>query len=87
VRYAITGEPVLENAQPLSLSTARGDIVLAHNGNVTNAGRLRRELERDGVAFLTDTDTEVVLRMLARHVAQHGVDAPEALRSLEQALC
>src|SRR5262249_16004675 len=43
-----------------------GKIAVAHNGNITNAGELRRELERDGSIFQASSDTEVILHLVAR---------------------
>ena len=39
---------------------------MAHNGNITNAGELRRELEREGSIFQASSDTEVILHLVAR---------------------
>jgi amidophosphoribosyltransferase len=47
-RYSTAGDTVLLNAQPFSVACNKGKIAVAHNGNITNAGELRRELERAG---------------------------------------
>jgi amidophosphoribosyltransferase len=56
----------LKNAQPITANTARGPIAIAHNGNLTNADALRGEMERDGAIFQSNSDTEVILHLLAR---------------------
>ncbi|MGH7389339.1 MAG: amidophosphoribosyltransferase [Candidatus Rokuibacteriota bacterium] len=66
VRYSTAGASKLRNAQPITANTARGPIAIAHNGNLTNAEELRREMERDGAIFQSNSDTEVILHLLAR---------------------
>jgi amidophosphoribosyltransferase len=65
-RYSTAGDTVLMNAQPFSVDCNKGQIAIAHNGNITNAGELRRELEREGSIFQASSDTEVVLHLVAR---------------------
>src|SRR5258707_3434945 len=66
VRYSTAGSWNLRNAQPITATTARGPIAIAHNGNLTNADTLRRDMERDGAIFQSNSDTEVILHLLAR---------------------
>jgi len=66
VRYSTTGSSLLVNAQPLVVNYVQGMLALAHNGNLTNARRLRRELERQGSVFQTTIDSEVIVSLLAR---------------------
>jgi len=66
VRYSTAGSSNLKNAQPIMATTARGPIAIAHNGNLTNADALRRQMERDGAIFQSSSDTEVILHLLAR---------------------
>jgi amidophosphoribosyltransferase len=66
VRYSTAGASKLRNAQPITANTARGPIAIAHNGNLTNAEELRREMEREGAIFQSTSDTEVILHLLAR---------------------
>jgi amidophosphoribosyltransferase len=66
VRYSTAGSSNLRNAQPITASTARGPIAIAHNGNLTNADTLRKAMERDGAIFQSNSDTEVILHLLAR---------------------
>ncbi len=65
-RYSTAGETSLKNAQPLSVACSKGQVAVAHNGNLTNAIELRRELENDGSIFQSTSDTEVILHLVAR---------------------
>jgi amidophosphoribosyltransferase len=65
-RYSTAGDTVVLNAQPFSVACNKGNIAVAHNGNITNAGELRRELEREGSIFQASSDTEVILHLVAR---------------------
>ena len=69
VRYSTAGSSSLRNAQPITANTARGPIAIAHNGNLTNADALRKEMEADGAIFQSNSDTEVILHLLARSPA------------------
>ena len=75
-RYSTAGDTDLKNAQPLTVSCQRGQVALAHNGNLVNASGLRRELESRGDIFQTTSDTEVILHYFARS-KQAGL--PEAV--------
>lgn len=66
VRYSTAGTSNLRNAQPITATTARGPVAIAHNGNLTNADALRRAMEREGAIFQSTSDTEVILHLLAR---------------------
>ena len=65
-RYSTTGSSSLRNAQPLTVDCARGQIAVAHNGNLTNAAKLRDELESRGLVFQTTVDSEIIIMMLAQ---------------------
>jgi amidophosphoribosyltransferase len=65
-RYSTAGDTNLLNAQPFSVACNKGKIAVAHNGNITNAGELRRELEEEGSIFQASSDTEVILHLVAR---------------------
>src|SRR5512144_1794884 len=64
-RYSTTGSSHLRNAQPLTVDCKRGQIAVAHNGNLTNAAQLREELEAKGSIFQTTVDSEIILHLLA----------------------
>ena len=68
-RYSTAGESRLENAQPMLIDCAHGQIAVAHNGNIVNARELRDDLVRDGSIFQTSSDTEVVLHLYAKSKA------------------
>ena len=57
---------MLENAQPLVMRYVKGTLAVAHNGNLTNAVEIRRELERTGAIFQTTIDSEVICYVIAR---------------------
>jgi amidophosphoribosyltransferase len=85
-RYSTAGDTVLRNAQPFSVACNKGLIAVAHNGNITNAGELRRELEREGSIFQASSDTEVILHLVARSRERTLAGAlREALLQLEGA--
>src|SRR5271157_2897295 len=65
-RYSTTGSSHLRNAQPLTVDCARGQLAIAHNGNLTNAARLRDELESRGSIFQTTVDSELILHLMAQ---------------------
>lgn len=66
VRYSTAGASTRENAQPLVLNYVKGTLALAHNGNLINAGELRRDLEYTGAIFQTTIDSEVIAYHIAR---------------------
>ena len=61
-----TGAPLLRNVQPLFADFAFGGLALAHNGNLTNALTLRRQLVEQGCMFQSTSDTEVIIHLIAR---------------------
>lgn len=65
-RYSTTGSSNIGNAQPLTVDCAKGQIAIAHNGNLTNAAPLREELEERGSIFQTTVDSEIILHWLAQ---------------------
>jgi amidophosphoribosyltransferase len=75
VRYATAGASALVNAQPIVVTTARGPLAIAHNGNLTNAQILRRSLEERGSIFQTSSDTEVALHLIAKSSQKEFGDA------------
>jgi amidophosphoribosyltransferase len=86
VRYSTAGESASWNAQPIMIDCWRGPVALAHNGNLTNAGYLKHELERDGAIFHSTSDTEVVLHLISRSRRRTLQEAfVEALRTVQGA--
>ncbi|MDR2605934.1 MAG: amidophosphoribosyltransferase [Oscillospiraceae bacterium] len=66
VRYSTTGAPQAVNAQPIVVHHGKGNMAIAHNGNLTNANELREEMELAGGIFHTTSDTEVIAYTITR---------------------
>jgi len=86
VRYSTTGDTILRNVQPLFADLDTGGIALAHNGNLTNALTLRRELISSGAICQSTSDSEVILHLMARSQRRRIVERfVEALRQIQGA--
>ncbi len=66
VRYSTAGDGQRANAQPILVRYAEGDLAIAHNGNLTNAGALKRRLVAEGAIFQSSSDSEVIVHLIAR---------------------
>ncbi len=66
VRYSTSGSSELKNAQPFVIEYSKGGIAIGHNGNLTNAFRIRSELESSGSIFQSTMDTEIIVHLIAR---------------------
>jgi len=64
-RYSTAGDSALLNAQPILVQSNKGSIAVAHNGNLVNAAEVRSRLERQGSIFQTNSDTEVIVHLIA----------------------
>ena len=84
-RYSTTGSSNISNAQPLTVDCSRGQIAIAHNGNLTNAAALREELEERGSIFQTTVDSEIVLHWLAQPTQNGENTLVSTIRKLEGA--
>jgi amidophosphoribosyltransferase len=85
-RYSTTGSSHLRNAQPLTVDCVRGQIAVAHNGNLTNAAVLRDELEAKGSIFQTTVDSEIIPHLMAQpSVNGHKNTLLQTIRRLEGA--
>ncbi len=86
VRYSTSGASQLENAQPIVVRYAEGDLAIAHNGNLTNAVDIRSRLVEEGAIFQTTSDSEVIIHLIARS-RHESVDSQvdDALTHLEGA--
>lgn len=80
VRYSTAGGTRAENAMPLVLNYIKGTLIIAHNGNLTNAVKLRHELEYTGAIFQTTIDSEVLAYHIARERLKTGT-AEEAVKN------
>jgi len=67
IRYSTTGSSHLKNAQPLVLDSYLGQVAVAHNGNITNADKLKAGLQKSGAIFQSTSDTEVILHLAAKY--------------------
>jgi amidophosphoribosyltransferase len=85
-RYSTAGDKALLNVQPIMIDCNKGKMAVAHNGNLTNASEWRRKLEHRGSIFQTNSDTEVIVHLVARSQARNLSGAlGDALNQLEGA--
>lgn len=86
VRYSTTGSSALRNVQPLFAELAEGGFAVAHNGNLSNAMKLRRTLNRRGSIFQSTSDTEVIIHLVATSHQASSLDRiVDALKQVEGA--
>jgi len=86
VRYSTTGETALRNVQPLFAELAEEGIAIAHNGNISNAMKLRRTLQRRGSIFQSTSDTETVIHLVATSTFPTMIERlTDALKQVEGA--
>lgn len=78
VRYSTTGASALENAQPFVVQGQHGPLALGHNGDIPNSDGLKEDLQKRGWAFMTGSDSEVALRLIANELA----DVPNPVRAI-----
>jgi amidophosphoribosyltransferase len=85
-RYSTAGDSALLNAQPIMVQSNKGMMALAHNGNLVNAQDIRHRLESQGSIFQTNSDTEVIVHLIAlskEHTLPEAM--ADALRRVEGA--
>ncbi|MFD0850318.1 amidophosphoribosyltransferase [Sphingosinicella sp.] len=86
VRYSTTGASALRNVQPLFAELSSGGFAVAHNGNISNATHVRRELNRRGSIFQSTSDTEVIIHLVATSTYRPLLDRViDALKQVEGA--
>jgi amidophosphoribosyltransferase len=86
VRYSTHGGNLIENVQPFQILCNKGEISLAHNGNISNLETLRNRLTAEGAIFQSSSDTEVILHLISRSRKDDFRGAlQEALEQLEGA--
>ena len=73
-RYSTAGNNLIKNVQPFFADLYLGGIAIAHNGNLSNALRLRKELVKDGSIFQTTSDTETIVQLIAKSKRPKIVD-------------
>src|SRR5215813_7021680 len=85
-RYSTAGDSALLNAQPILVQSNKGMVAVAHNGNLVNAQEIRGRLEAQGSIFQTNSDTEVIVHLIALSKEQTLPEAmADALRRVEGA--
>ena len=91
VRYSTTGETALRNVQPLFAELSSGGFAIAHNGNISNAMTLRRDLNRRGSIFQSTSDTEVIIHLVAtsgyRTLLDRFIDALKHVEGAYSLVC
>ena len=86
VRYSTTGGSIGRNVQPMFADLTGGGLAIAHNGNLTNARALRRDLVREGAIFQSTSDTEAIIHLAARSHYEFVVEKLiDALKHVEGA--
>ena len=70
VRYSTAGDSNELNAQPIRIDSSVGALAVAHNGTIANQEQLRQERLKAGWAFVSETDSEVIVRMVANQLSQ-----------------
>lgn len=87
VRYSTHGGNKVENVQPISVVCNKGEIAIAHNGNISNTPQLKQMLFEEGSIFQSSSDTELLLHLLSRSRAPGFYDALlETLQLVQGAL-
>jgi amidophosphoribosyltransferase len=81
-RYSTSGEPSLRNVQPMFADMDFGSFAVAHNGNLTNALMLRKELVKRGSIFQSSSDTETIVHLVA--VSRKGAVADRLVDAIKQ---
>jgi amidophosphoribosyltransferase len=91
VRYSTTGETALRNVQPLFAELSSGGFAVAHNGNISNAMTLRRQLVRRGSIFQSTSDTETIIHLVAtstyRTLLDRFIDALKQVEGAYSLIC
>lgn len=82
VRYGTTGGNNLSNCQPMQVNHLKGKLAVAHNGNLSNALPLRRELELSGAIFHSTSDTETIAYVITRE----RITAPSIQEAVSRAM-
>ncbi len=83
-RYSTTGDALIRNVQPLFADIDTGGFAVAHNGNLTNALTVRKELISSGAICQSTSDTEVILHLLSRSKKRGVVERlVDAIRQIE----
>ncbi len=65
IRYSTAGSSVIDNAQPLYAKIKNIEIAIGHNGEIANASEIKEDLENKGYSFITNSDTEVIMKLIS----------------------
>lgn len=85
-RYSTSGSNKLINVQPFVVKYRDGNLAISHNGNLTNAHLIRKELIKEGSIFQTSSDTEIILHLISRSKKENQIDQiVDALEKVEGA--
>ena len=84
-RYSTTGGSIVQNVQPFIGSTDVGDLALGHNGDIVNACEIMEDRQARGWAFMTSSDSELILRLLANELVDHP-SVPKAMARVAKRL-
>jgi len=91
VRYSTAGETALRNVQPLFAELSSGGFAIAHNGNISNAMKLKRDLVRSGSIFQSTSDTETIIHLVAmskyRTLLDRFIDALKQVEGAYSLVC
>ncbi len=83
VRYSTTGRQSRENAQPIAITHIKGNLAVAHNGNIVNAGELRRSIELNGGIFRSSSDSEALVYTIVGERIKCGSIEEAVQRSMD----
>lgn len=75
VRYSTTGQNLISNAQPLTAELYKGPVALAHNGNIVNFEKIKKELSYQGAIFQATSDTEILLHLISKRSEENFIHA------------
>jgi len=81
VRYSTFGVSALQNVQPFVVQTTNGEVSLGHNGEIINAEAMRTDLKKKGWAFITSSDSEIIVRLLANELSVNA-DPVKSIKNL-----
>ncbi|MCX7816483.1 MAG: amidophosphoribosyltransferase [Syntrophales bacterium] len=81
-RYSTAGLSVLANAQPIVIHHRNQSLALAHNGNIVNAKKLRKKLERKGSIFQSTVDSEIIFHLMVHNLRNELEEA--LIKALEE---
>lgn len=79
IRYSTAGSSIIDNAQPLFARIKNIEISMGHNGEISNADEIKEELESNGYSFITNSDTEVIMKLISIELSKN----PDPVRAMQ----